>query len=546
MAMLTRIAGGRIIDPQHRRDEIGDVWVQDGRISQAPTDRSADEIYDAAGRIVMAGAIDVHSHIAGGNVNMARLLMADVYREQRASPAQAPFSTAAWSTFETGCRYATMGFTTVVEPALSPGQALQAHLELADIPIIDKATLAVLGDDDFLLGLMRSGDGERAAQDYVAWMLGATRSLGIKVVNAGGATAFKLNVREFSLDDVVPFYGVSSRAIVATLQHAVNDLGVPHPLHVHCNNLGVPGNVDTALATIDAAEGRPLHLAHVQFYGYGREGSLGFSSGAARLAEAVNGAKNITVDVGQVMFDQTVTNSADVPRQFNVRHHARPRKWLIFEGEGNGWGIVPYEYRADNFHNAVQWAVGLELFLLIEDPGRVFFTTDHPNGAPFTRYPEIFALLMSRDLRAEWIARLPPAAMAVTTLPSIQREYSLSEIAMMTRAAPARLLGLTDRGHLGPGAIADIAVYREQPDKAQMFGAAALVFKSGELVVRDGSVTRYRWGRALCVQPAHDRAITARLKKYAEDRYGLACHVPNILEAAIPRVDPFERVPCAR
>src|SRR5262249_47058300 len=158
---------------------------------------------------------------------------------------------------------------------------------------------------------------------------------------------------------------------------AVQELGVPHPLHVHCNNLGLAGNVETAIATIAAAEGQPLHLAHLQFYGYGRDGARGFSSAAARLAEAGNGAAGVTVDVGQVMFGQTVTISADVLRQFNARNQARPRKWLILDGDANGWGIVPYAYRATDFYNAVQWAVGLELFLLINDPSRVFFTTDH-------------------------------------------------------------------------------------------------------------------------------------------------------------------------
>ena len=36
------------------------------------------------------------------------------------------------------------------------------------------------------------------------------------------------------------------------------------------------------------------------------------------------------------------------------------------------------------------------------------------SSAPFTTYPDILALLMSRDLRGEWISRLPPAAMAIT------------------------------------------------------------------------------------------------------------------------------------
>ncbi len=542
--MLTRITGGRIIDPANDRDGVGDVWMRDGRIIDAPSDARADASHDAAGKIVMAGAIDIHSHIAGWNVSTARLLLPEYHRAAVRRPAETPLSNAGWSTFETGCRYAAMGFTTVVEPAVSPHYALHAHLELADTPIIDKATLVVLGNDDYLLGLLHAKEDDAAIEDYVAWILEMSRSIGIKVVNAGGAVAFKENVRAFSFDDVVPSYGVSSRQIVKTLQRAVNKLGVPHPLHVHCNNLGLAGNVETALTTIAAAEGLPLHLAHLQFYGYGKEGERGFSSAAARLAEAVNAATDVTIDVGQVMFGRTVTISSDVLRQFNARTHARPKKWVILDGDANGAGIVPYDYRRSDFYNAVQWAVGLELFLLIENPRRVFFTTDHPNGAPFTTYPDIFALLMSRDLRAKWIADLPPAAMAVTTLPSITREYTLPEIAAMTRAAPAQLLGLTERGHLGAGAIADVAVYEDLVDRAQMFRAASLVFKNGELVVRDGKVTHYRWGRALMVAPLRDRAVDRRMKDYYEERYGLSDSFLKVPDHALGRPEPFEFVPC--
>jgi len=544
--MLTRIAGGHIVDPANGRDEIGDIWMSDGRIVEAPPGARADATCDASGKIVMAGAIDIHSHIAGWSVNTARLLLPEFRLGSAVRPGTTPLSSAGWPAFEIGCLYAAMGFTMVVEPAVSPHYALHAHLELADIPIIDKATLAVLGNDDFLLGLIRGKESASAVRDYVAWTLAATRSLGIKVINAGGSMAFKKNVREFSFDDVVPSYGVSSREIVKALQRAVTDLDVPHPLHVHCNNLGIAGSADTALTTIAAADGLPLHLAHLQFHGYGKEGERGFSSAATRLSEAVNATKSVTIDVGQVMFGQTVTVSLDVLRQFKARNQARPRKWAILDGDANGAGVVPYNYRSADFYNAVQWAVGLELFLLIDDPWRVFFTTDHPNGAPFTAYPEILALLMSRDLRAQWIATLPADAMAVTALPSISREYSLVEVATMTRAAPARLLGLRDRGHLGPGAIADVAVYENEPDRAKMFRSAALVFKHGALVVRDGIPTQQGFGRALVVKPGRDRAIDRRMKAYYDSRYGLSDDLIKVPDHAIGRPEPFELVPCTR
>ena len=522
------------------------MWIEAGRIVPPPGGDASAEIVDCAGAIVMAGGIDIHSHIAGGNVNTARLLLPEEHKAARPRPANTPLANAGWSTFETGCLYARMGYTTVVEPAVAPHHALHAHLELADTPIIDKGMLCVLGNDDFLLKLLRDRESPDAVRDYVAAVLDGTKALGLKVINAGAAAAFKYNARSFSLDDVVPFYGVSSRAIVEALQRAVIDLGVPHPLHVHCNNLGIAGSDATLVETIAAARGLPMHLAHIQFYAYGQEGERQFSSAAPRVAEAVNAAPNVTVDVGQVMFGQTVTVSSDVMRQFTARDQARPKKSVIFDGDANGGGIVPFNYRRDNFYNALQWAIGLELFLLIDSPAQVFFTTDHPNGAPFTAYPEIFALLMSRDLRAEWIASLPKDAMAMTTLPSLTREYTLNDIATMTRAAPARLLGLRDRGSLAPGFAADISIYDDMPDRAAMFRKARAAFKDGRCVVRNGDVLALSYGTAHRLEPAQDRAMTGRLDRYYDAMYGLPRALFAVPETAIFRDHPFGTVPCSQ
>lgn len=533
--MLSVLAGGRVVDPAQGQDGIADVWFEDGRIVAADPARTPAERIDASGCIVMAGGIDIHSHIAGTNVNTARLLLPEL----RAHAAEAvPVA-------ETiGHLYGAMGYTLVVEPAVAPHTALQAQMELAEIPHIDSAILTVIGNEDYLIDLLRDGAGADAVADYAARVLAGSRGLGLKVINPGGAAAFRANARRFDLDDAVPGTDVTSRAIVLAVQRAAAQLGVPHPVHLHCNNLGVPGNVETALATIAAAGHAPLHLAHLQFYAYGSEGPRGFSSAAPRLAEALAERPHVTADVGQVMFGQTVTVSSDVLRQFSARNGASPRKWSIMDGEGNGGGIVPYRYRRTNFFNAVQWAAGLELFLLSPDPARMFFTTDHPNGAPFTAYPDLLALLMSRDLRAQWIETMPKEAMAVTTLPSIAREYTFAEIATMTRAAPARLLGLADRGHLAPGARADIAVYRPQADVAAMWRDAAMVFRDGVLAFRGGAPVARVEGRGLSLAPGYDAAIDRRLAAFYEQSYGVAHTVFDVPDWATGRGAAFETVPC--
>src|SRR5262245_47187986 len=134
----------------------------------------------------------------------------------------------------------------------------------------------------------------------------------------------------------------------------------------------------------------------------------------------------------------------------------------------------------------------------------------------------------------------------MTTLPAITREYSLQEIAIMTRAAPARLLGLKDRGHLGEGALADIAVYSPGVDIAQMFRFAHLVFKDGDLVVRDGRVTHYRWGKALTVKPGYDRAIDRRLSNYYDCHFGNSRDLFAVTERLLPHHEPFREVGCAQ
>lgn len=525
--MITLLKNGKLYDPAHGKDGVvQDIYIRDGRIISKPADsEKIDQTIDLNNKIVMAGAIDMHSHIGGGKVNIARMMLPEYQEAKKYSEPEAHICTpncshhATPSTVDTGMRYIEMGYTAAFEPAILAVNARQAHLEMGDTPMIDKGGYAMLGNDDYFLRLLSQKADQKTINDYVAWTLNATQTIGIKVVNPGGISAFKFNQRRLDLDENNVHYEVSPRQILQSLSRAVHDLGIAKPLHVHCNNLGAAGNFQTTLDTMGASDGIPMHLTHIQFHSYGTEGDKKFSSAAAQIAQALNQNKHITADVGQILFGQTVTASGDNMMQHLNAKHANPKKSVIMDIECDaGCGVVPFKYRDQNYVNALQWAIGLEIFLSVEDPWRIFLTTDHPNGAPFTCYPHLIRLLMDKNFRNDAFAKLNLDAQAMSNLTSLTREYSLYEIATMTRAAAANLIGLHDRGHLGVDAAADITVYTEQADKEAMFSKPDYVFKDGELVVKDGEVVKVVWGKTHTAKPAFDKSVEIGLNDYF-DKY---------------------------
>ncbi|MDT7850088.1 formylmethanofuran dehydrogenase subunit A [Methylophilus sp. VKM B-3414] len=531
--MITVLKNAKVIDPAHGKDGVvQDIYIRDGRIIAKPADsEKIAQVYDLNGKIVMAGAIDMHSHIGGGKVNIARMLLPEYQAMRKLEEPEAHICGANCShhatpnTTDTGMRYIEMGYTAAFEPAVLAVNARQAHMEMGDTPMIDKGGYAMLGNDDYLLRLLSQNADQKTINDYVAWTLHATQTIGIKVVNPGGISAFKFNERRQDLDQLHSYYNITPRRILQALSRAVNEIGIAKPLHVHCNNLGVAGNFQTTLDTMGASDGIPMHLTHIQFHSYGTEGDKKFSSAAANIAEAINNNKHITADVGQILFGQTVTASGDNMMQHLNAKVANPKKSVIMDIECDaGCGVVPFKYRDQNYVNALQWAIGLEVFLSVDDPWRIFLTTDHPNGAPFTSYPHLIRLLMDKTFRNDAFDKLNLDAQAMSNLKSLEREYSLYEIATMTRSAPAKLIGLQDRGHLGVGAAADITVYTDQADKEAMFAKPDLVFKDGELVVKEGKVVKVVWGATHSAKPAFDLGVEKDIKQYFDHYHTMQMH----------------------
>jgi formylmethanofuran dehydrogenase subunit A len=520
-----RITGGTVYDPANGVDgAVRDVYIADGRI--VPQLEGGRTI-DARGMIVFPGGVDVHTHVAGGALNFARGLVPEHQRAARkflhGAERRAGLGGATPTTFATGYLYAGMGWTTVNEAAVPILSAKHTHDELHDTPIVDTSFLLLMANNEIVLDLLEAGELERARQ-VVGWLVWAAKVYGVKAVNPGGVVAWKWGKNARALHEPIEGYRQLTPAqIISGLARIVGDLGLPHPLHLHCNNLGIPGNVATTIETMKVLEGQRAHLAHLQFHAYDGEGWDSMRSGAAAVAEAFKTHPNLTADAGAVLFGDAVTITADGPWQ-HLLYQLTGQKWGNLDVEDEtGCGIVPYVYKDRNVVNAVQWAVGLELLLLIDDPWRVFLTTDHPNGGCFWRYPEIIQLLTDVEFRKAQVRKLPAAAQQRIVLGDLDRQYTLSEIAIITSAGPARALGLSQKGHLGVGADADVTIYPAKPDEqGRLFSHPRYVIKGGEIVVEEGDIVAVSEGREFIVRPAYDDRIEDYVRPLFQQVYTMS------------------------
>ncbi|MFM9144001.1 MAG: formylmethanofuran dehydrogenase subunit A, partial [Phycisphaerales bacterium] len=141
------------------------------------------------------------------------------------------------------------------------------------------------------------------------------RGWAVKVANPGGAAFWKRGRRgdHRDLDTPLPGMTLTGRTLLERLAREVTAIRLPHPLHVHTANLGLPGNWRTLLETMRTLDGMPAHLAHVQFHSYagGDLDEESFGSGVAGPVDWFNAHPELTLDVGQVLFGETVAMTGD-------------------------------------------------------------------------------------------------------------------------------------------------------------------------------------------------------------------------------------------
>jgi formylmethanofuran dehydrogenase subunit A len=527
------IRNAEIYDPARGLNGVVcDLWVDGDRIIAAPENPREYQTVDADGMILAPAGVEIHSHVAGYSLNAARRFLAgDPQTLQLLTP---PAQMAAE-------RYLALGYTTVFDAASSPLYSRITHSDLKSMSGVDRGTYTLMGDHLLLLRAIANNDpGE--LRDTLAWLLNISGGYAVKLVNPGGGIAWKANQPAPGLDEPIGNLSLTQRKIIQKVVALVNELNLPHPVHLHAGRLGQPGNWKSFCETVKALDGQRAHLCHIQFYAYGDDGHEGYTSAAEQVVKCIEPFQQITFDIGQVMFGPALAITADTNTLDYLRVRTR-KPWISrqVEGEG-GYNVLPLAYIAKDPASAIQWAAGLELMLRFPDPSRMFLTTDHPNGGSFMSYPQVIEWLMSRAARQDVLNEIHPDAKNKSGLNALDREYTLGEIFMMTSYGPAKALGLTDRGHLQAGALADLRCYRKQADVKAMFSTPAWVMRRGRIICRDGQVLDSSGGEVLVARPDWDHDRLGRLHQALSDvvtvqpeKYALGMD---------ERLSNFREVPC--
>lgn len=535
-----------VYDPLNNiRGDIMDIAIRDGRIVESVN--STAEVIDARGCLTLPGGIDSHSHVCGTKVNFGRYMSPEDMRAGRTARRGRMHVTSGYyvpTTYGNSYRYSAMGYTTVLEGAMAPLEARHTHEEFTATPHQDMMANTLFDGNWAVMEAVAAQDVRQAAA-IVAWTLSAARGFAIKLTNPGGTEAWGWGEDLTGIHDTVPYFNVTPAEIIRMMMEANELLNLPHSVHLHCNNLGKPGNYRTTLETLDLVPDRnpqrqTLYATHVQFHSYGGTTWRDICSRAEEITASVNAKPQVVMDMGQIMFGRTMTMTADGPMEWNL-YTLHQNKWSNHDVElETGSGIIPVLYAKKSIVNCVMWAIGLELALLTKNPYQCLLATDNPNGAPFVKYPEIIGLLMSSRYRDEECATLAPGTEQRTSIAGIDREMGWNEIAIMTRAGQAKALGIADhgKGHLSIGAEADLAIYpircrdvdpaTEYRKVVEGFQKSRYTIKRGRVIARDGDVIVEGANSTFWVKPSippeydvtRDNGFVKKFEEYYTVRIG--------------------------
>jgi len=518
MSKLT-IKNGLIYDPLNKiKGEVQDILVEDGKIVEDFSSEGEIKEIDATDKTVIPAALDIHTHVASQQTNWARLLGTENKLFQEV-----------WNglTLENVARkYISNGYTFILEANVYPSLARQTTFNFEHLPVLDKGMLLNASNLWALESEFERDKIEEMAA-FLSDLLKLSKGFGIKVYNPFEAESWNFNILRDQLNKDGRLYSFSPLAVYESLTKAVETLQLPHSIHAHIEGYETETgkkNVREVLEKVKSIESelsqenrlnrtQTFHLAHANAYNIDGDNSY--------LIDLLNSNGKIDLDVGMVSFNEMnplITSDRHLIDQFIKSSDYKVIRNGI-ESEGDSFTTLRQLKKSNNRH-CILWANALELALKVENKWQVQLSFNFPNYSDVSNIPTISTWLVSKKARKAFIDGLDKEIAGEMSIASLDEELSFNEFVILTRASPAKSLGLAGiKGGFTPGADGDINILDiniDDVDLSDDFEQLETSLQSIEYVIKNGKVVKH--GDKMDLNPnGHifwaDGSVEAQLKE---------------------------------
>jgi N-acyl-D-amino-acid deacylase len=518
------IRNGNIYDGSGTAPLVADVGIRDGRIAAMGdlSAASAPHIIDADGKAVVPGFIDIHSHADRGlaSDNARRSAAPNLVSQGITTVVVNQDGRSPWPIADQRTQFKTMG--------IGPNAILMVgHGEVRRRVMADDFRRTARPDEiDQMRGLVRQAVSEGA------WGISA----GLEYVPGRWSTTEEVTalVAEIAPDGVYISHERSEGSDPMWFWPSQDELGAPTLLdavretieigertgatvvasHIKAKGVGYWGTSEAAVQLIRSARERGVRIWADQ-YPYNTTGSDGNTVLIPRWAfEGVNSDSGDYGAALETALDEP-GGAAEIRR--DIAHEIARR--------GGADNIVVFDYPDSTFIGASvaelserRGATPVDMAMVMQFEG----FRDRPGGARLRGFS-----LSETDIEVyapnPWVATASDAGVALPgdppvharfygTFPRKIRHYAMNrgllnvaEAIRSSTSVPATIMGLSDRGWIREGLVADIAILdlEHLQDRATFFEphqyAAGIdyVFVRGEAVVAAGELTGALPGRVL-------------------------------------------------
>ncbi|MEW6661002.1 MAG: amidohydrolase family protein [Bacillota bacterium] len=462
------LRGGRIVDPVNGVDTIGDLLVKDGKVAGLNVEPEMGcEIVDVSGKMVIPGVVDTHVHTARPEVGGA-------------------------------------GYRMLVKAGVTTAVDLEGPVDVVEDEIVPHGNginMAVLEGIWPSKGLTSTNgtDGEISAAINRAMDHGA---LGLKIL--GG------------------HYPLSPDTIARIIQLTYRERGY---VAFHAGSTTAGSDIHGLEQAVLLAGGLPLHIAHINAYCRGLVCHP--LEELRRAMDLLSRSSNIVSESHMAPFNGTSGLCQDgVPMSHVTRNCLRKRNYPVTQ-EGIRQAILDH-------YASVYVPVGSEVRQLWgEEAVRQWEERGTRVGLSFPVNLRTTALVCAtaKDTAGRFIVdalssdggMIPRNCILTYGMALVHfGALTLAELVLKSSYYPARMFGLLNKGQLGSGADADIAVIDPDTGKAEMTiidGQICMV--SGVLINRPGRVLTTERGVAhLKRQQVPHRVVDLSQSTYFKGKEG--------------------------